>query len=153
MFEFKSYTAGGIKIQSAWLAALAISGLLSACSPVSMPIGSSDIETPLVLTGSIPSVDDDAYADISTDDRKLIAQTIHTALGENSATEALAWSNPESGNSGTISSLDVSKLKDTGCLSFKTTANTITGLRLYEGTACRDISNAMAITALRIAKA
>jgi surface antigen len=153
VFEFKSYTAGGIKIQSAWLAALVISGSLGACSPVSMPIGSSDIETPLVLTGSIPSVEDEAYTDISTDDRKLIAKTIHTALDEDNAVEALAWSNSESGNSGTISGLDVSKFEDTGCLSFKTTANTITGLRLYEGTACRDLSNAIAITALSVAKA
>ncbi len=152
MFEFKSYTARGIKIQSAWLAAAAISGLLGACSPVSMPIGSSDIETPLVLTGSIPSLDDDAYADVGTDDRKLIAQTIHMAVDDNNTAEDLAWTNPDSGNSGTISALDVSKFKDTGCLSFKTTANTITGVRLYEGTACRDISKTMAITVLRVAK-
>lgn len=152
MFEFKSYTASGIKIQSAWLVAVAISGLLGACSPVSLPIGSSDIETPLVITGSIPSMDDDAYADVGADDRKLIAQTIHMAVDDNNMAEALAWSNPESGNSGTISDLDISKLKDTGCLSFKTTANTITGVRLYEGTACRDISNATAITALSVAK-
>ena len=152
MFEFKSYTAGGIKIQSAWVAALAISGALGACSPVSMPIGSSDIETPLVLTGSISS-EDDTYADISTDDRKLIAQTLYAALDKDSTEDALAWSNPESGNSGTVSDLDASQFEDTGCLSFKTTANTITGLRLYEGTACRDVSNAMAVTALRAAKA
>jgi surface antigen len=152
VFEFKSYTASGIKIQSTWLAALAISALLGACSPVSMPIGSSDIETPLVLTGSIPSPDEDAYTDVGADDRKLIAQTIHAALDQDDTVEALAWSNPESGNSGTISSLDVSKFKETGCLSFKTTANTITGVRLYEGTACRDISNATAITVLRVAK-
>lgn len=152
MFEFKSYTARGIKIQSAWLVAFAISGLLGACSPVSMPIGSSDIETPLVLTGSIPSPDEDAYTDVGVDDRKLIAKTIHTAVDDDNTAEALAWSNPESGNSGTISDVDVSQFQDTGCLAFKTTANTITGVRLYEGTACRDISNAMAITVLRVAK-
>ncbi|WP_346899460.1 RT0821/Lpp0805 family surface protein [uncultured Roseibium sp.] len=126
--------------------------MLGACSPVSMPIGSSDIETPLVLTGSIPSLDDDAYTDVGADDRKLIAKTIHTAVDDDNTAEALAWSNPESGNSGTISDVDVSQFEDTGCLSFKTTANTITGVGLYEGTACRDISNAMAITVLRVAK-
>lgn len=152
MREFKSYTAGGIKIQSTWLAALLTSSLLGACSPVSMPIGSADIETPLVLTGSIPSEADETYADINTEDRKLIAQTLYSALDEGSTDAALAWSNPESGNSGTISDLDVSKFKSTGCLSFKTTANTISGLRLYEGTACRDISNAMAVTTLSVAK-
>jgi len=152
VFEFKSYTAGTIKIQSAWLAALAIFGLLGACSPVSMPIGSSDIETPLVLTGSIPTEETDSYADISADDRKLIAQTLHAALEDDKGADALAWSNPESGNSGTISDLDASQFADTGCLSFRTTANTITGLRLYQGTACRDISKTMAITTLRVAR-
>lgn len=124
-----------------------------------MPIGSSGIETPLVLTGSIPSDIDVAYADIGKEDRRLIAASLSGAINQPSMADddeteptSFAWTNPESGNSGTISEVNMSDFEDTGCLAFTTTANTIGGVRLYSGTACRDISKKMAITTLTVAK-
>lgn len=124
-----------------------------------MPLGSADVETPLVLTGSLPNSLDVAYTDIGAEDRRLIANALLSAMNQpKKETEQpedqapLTWSNPESGNSGTIAELETSDFENSGCLSFKTTANTIEGVRLYNGTACRDISQKLAITALNVSK-
>ncbi|MCV0429772.1 MAG: pyridoxamine 5'-phosphate oxidase, partial [Roseibium sp.] len=61
--------------------------------------------------------------------------------------------NASSGNSGTLTNIDTAALSDTGCISFQTTANTIAGIKLYSGTACRDITQKFAVTTLIVADA
>ncbi|MEJ8473395.1 RT0821/Lpp0805 family surface protein [Roseibium algae] len=121
-----------------------------------MPLGSADVETPLVLTGSISSAVDVAFTDVDPVDRQIIAYTLDQLTTTdaqqlsytNGDQERLRWSNPESGNSGKVSDIDLTVEAETGCMAFKTTANTIAGVRIYSGTACRDISKRLMITSL-----
>jgi len=151
-----SYTAANRKIQ--WPSGTIIGGSLllalglSACSGVSVPLGSDDVETPLLITGSIESDSDVAYADIDKRDREIISLTLDSATIDPADAvtpgETLVWTNPESGNSGTISDVNTASLAENGCLDFSTTANTIAGIKIYRGTACRDISKRLVVTAL-----
>ncbi|WP_208997206.1 RT0821/Lpp0805 family surface protein [Roseibium denhamense] len=154
----RSYTAVKHKINRISLAALATGILVAGCGQVSVQVGSDDVETPKLLTGSIPSTSDIAYTDVSPDDRQIIARVLDSVsvdLSNGSSLEdlTLPWLNATSGNSGTVSHIDPALFPNTGCLSFKTTANTITGIKLYAGTACRDISAAFAVTSLSVAEA
>ncbi|GGB51422.1 hypothetical protein GCM10011316_24300 [Roseibium aquae] len=127
-----------------------IAGIAAGCSQVTVPLGSTDVETPMLLTGAISSGTDIAYADIGQDDRAFIAEAIGSALSSDLdlAGVRVPWSNPDSGNSGTLTDLDTDALAQTGCLGFSTTANTIAGVQIYSGTACRDARNAVLITGL-----
>lgn len=121
-------------------------------------MGSDDMETPLVLTGSIPSASDVAFSDVGVGDRTVIAQALTPVFQgdtSNLPTEenSLRWTNPSSGNSGNIRKLSLDGLADTGCVNFQTTANTIAGIRLYNGTACRDLSQRVQITSLSMSEA
>ena len=164
LFHRVSYDAVKAKFQVIRFAPAALACLLAGCGQVSMPLGSNDVETPLVLTGSIPSSSDVAFSDIDETDREIIAMSIDqlvsgtgmeaSALADgDTKPTAISWTNPDSGNSGSIGKLDKSKLDDTGCIEFETTANTIAGIRLYKGTACRDVRQVMAITALNVSGA
>jgi len=154
MARARSYTALGQKIQpfanpKVWLCAALGLGL-AACGQVTVPLGSADVETPMLLTGSIPSTADIAYADIGPTDRLFIAQALSGGLtsGADTASALIPWTNPESGNSGTLSGIDTATLDQTGCLGFSTTANTIAGVRIYKGTACRNASSRLLVTEL-----
>ncbi|WP_299811421.1 RT0821/Lpp0805 family surface protein [uncultured Roseibium sp.] len=154
----RSYTVGNIKIQF-FVAVLVVFGqALGGCSMVSMPMGSNNSDSPTLLTGSIGSSTDVAYADINSDDRKIIAENLDAigpelAAGSTAEDLTLPWLNDISGNSGTLSKLDTATLGETGCLSFETTANTIAGIKLYSGTACRDLAQKFAVTTLSVADA
>lgn len=124
------------------------------CSSVSMPIGSSDLETPLDLTGSIDSQQNAADVDISSQDRAIIARAIATAHEAGQAEPPFSWNNPITGNSGTIVAVkDDTQAGGTGCTRFETTANTVGGVRAYLGTACRDLMQEWAIIDLSVKNA
>ncbi|WP_349359753.1 RT0821/Lpp0805 family surface protein [Stappia sp.] len=126
-------TAAGLGIS------LALALLAGACGGVSMPVGSADPATPLDLTGSIDAEQNTADVDIGAQDRAVIARAIATARGSTTAQPPFSWTNPLSGNSGTILALtDDTIASGTGCARFRTTANTIGGLRAYDGVACQD---------------
>jgi outer membrane surface antigen len=158
MHRMRSYTAGNIKIQYLKAVLFCLGGALGGCSQVTVPIGSNNVDTPTVITGSIPSSTDIAYSDINEGDRRIIAENLDAIGGVLKAdsdvqTISLPWLNSLSGNSGTLSNIDTVSLGETGCLSFLTTANTIAGIKLYSGTACRDISQSFAVTTLSVADA
>ena len=158
MFRMRSYTLKCNKIQPFVGFAGLLGCLLAGCAQVTVPVGSNNVDTPTVLTGSIPSTTDQAYSDVDAEDRAVIAENLDTLgpsliKGDTDEDVLLSWLNPISGNSGTVTSIDAGGLGETGCLSFQTTANTIAGIRLYSGTACRDISQKFAITALSVADA
>lgn len=158
MFRMRSYTLTYNKIQP-FMGIIALLGsLIAGCAQVTVPIGSNNVDTPTVLTGSIPSSTDQAYTDVNAEDRAVIAENLDSldqTLDNYDAGQdvLLSWLNPISGNSGTVTSIKADGLTETGCLSFQTTANTIAGIRLYSGTACRDISQKFAVTALSVADA
>lgn len=155
----RSYTAGNSKFQHLVFAIGCAGLLLSGCSQVTVPMGSNDIDTPTVITGSITSPIDVAYSDISAEDRDVIAENLDIIepelLSGYEATSGLTlpWLNSISGNSGTVSAINTEIFGETGCVNFKTTANTIAGIKLYSGTACRDVSEKFAVTALTVSGA
>lgn len=158
MYRMRSYTGRHIKIHPLAATLVAVGTLLSGCSQVSVPMGSNNIDTPTVLTGSIPSATDVAYSDINEGDRGIIAAHLDSLSEDLMSVEAkpglsLPWLNSVSGNSGTLSGIDTAVLTETGCLTFRTTANTITGIKLYDGTACRDVTRKFAITTLTVSDA
>lgn len=158
-----SYTAWQMKIQPAMLSlplvgALMIGGLVSGCGQVTMQVGTDDVATPTVLTGSILSPSDEAYSDITAQDRQVIAARLDAlndelATGSDLMPLSVQWQNEASGNAGTLWKIDTDTFAQTGCLTFKTTANTIAGVKLYSGTACRDISERFTVTALTVTSA
>jgi len=158
MYRMRSYTAAHLKIHPLATVLVLLGALLGGCSQVSVPMGSNNVDTPTVLTGSIPSAADVAYSDINDGDRGIIAAHLDS-LGVNLTTDqpiaelTLPWLNSVSGNSGTLSAIDFALLPDTGCLTFRTTANTIAGIKLYDGTACRDVTRKFAVTVLTVADA
>jgi surface antigen len=122
---------------------------LGACGSVSMPMGSADVETPLDLTGSIDGQQNTADVDINKQDRAIIASAIGKARKQETADAPFSWTNPITGNSGTILSLvDDSVPGGTGCTRFETTANTIGGVRAYDGVACQDLMKDWAVISL-----
>ena len=154
----RSYTLRRGKIHPLVAAALSLLFCAAGCTPVTVPTGSNEVDTPTVLTGSIPSASDQAYSDVNADARAVIAENLDTLSGEMDLTEEskdvmLSWLNPVSGNSGTLTKIETGTLDSTGCLSFHTTANTIAGIKLYSGTACRDITQRFAVTALSVTEA
>ena len=158
MYRMRSYTAGHIKIHPFVAILLTLVMTLGGCSQLTMEMGSNNLDSPTVLTGSIPSPSDVAYADINEGDRGIIAQNLdllgaEMAEGKSSEGMTLTWLNSVSGNSGTLTQINTTALSDTGCLGFKTTANTIAGIKLYSGTACRDVTQRFAVTALTVVDA
>jgi hypothetical protein len=163
MRHMRSYTARHNKIyplksHSAVVCAALLGMCLAGCGQMGMQVGTDDLKTPTILTGSIQSAADVAYSDLSPEDRKTIAanlDALESDLERGSDLDGLSlpWLNAISGNSGTVSEIMPSAFIQTGCLTFKTTANTIAGIKLYSGTACRDITQKFAVTALAVADA
>ncbi len=158
MCAMRSYTAGKSKFQPYAVTLLLGATLLASCTHVTVPTGSNDVSAPTLITGSIESSSDIAYSDVSDDDRAIIADNLDAARvvienGPAAAALELPWLNSLSGNSGTVSHIDTSVLQETGCVSFKTTANTIAGIKLYSGTACRDVERNFSVTTLSVADA
>ncbi len=158
LYLMRSYTLRRGKIHPLVAAASLLSICLAGCAQVTVPMGSNNVDTPTVLTGSIPSPSDEAYSDVNAEDRAVIAENLDTLSGELDLSEEsqnvmLSWLNPVSGNSGTLTKIETGTFDATGCLSFHTTANTIAGIRLYSGTACRDITRRFAVTALSVTDA
>lgn len=137
--------------------ALVFGGVLSGCVQVTVPVGKRSVDKPTTLTGSIPSSTYQTNYDIGVDDRAVIAQNLDTIdpqldKGIDDQAAFLSWKNPISGNTGTLMKIDASGLWRTGCLNFQTTANTITGIRLYTGTVCRDDAGKFAVTSLSVTR-
>ncbi len=127
-----------------------IVALVAGCGTFSTPIGSDDVQTPLDLTGSIEGSQNSADADIGTGDRQAIAFALAAGPTSVEKSAAFTWSNPISGNSGTILSLKKEEVAiGTECTRFETTANTVGGVRAYQGLACRDAKTNWTIVDLR----
>lgn len=156
-----------------WLLAtfLSVNFGLGACAQLSGPLATSDVVDMSDVTGSIDSAGASAGAsaadgsatdaagassqarstDIDAADRRAIALAIASAPAPGNAI-SIPWLNPESGNSGTIITLTPEGRDLLGCVAFRTTANTIQGVRAYDGNACRDARQQLAVINLAEAK-
>ncbi|KZL18862.1 hypothetical protein PsAD2_02378 [Pseudovibrio axinellae] len=125
---------------------------LPACTQMSISVNNSDYQEPLNLTETVDTKQKVADSEIHRTDRTVITQTIEEALnvGDQHRFAPMAWTNPVSGNSGTITSLmSVDKTGSIpGCTDFVTSANTIGGVRAYHGRSCPDINQKMTIVQL-----
>lgn len=126
------------------IAVLAGALILSGCSTVMMPLsgwGSAQNGPPAgeIATGSIPKPTVATPAPESDGDviRRTVEQVARgTAVAD--PTGRLTWSNPTSGNSGTISDLVAAKASNGApCRDFATTLATIEGVSMYRGRACQ----------------
>ncbi len=116
--------------------------VLCGCSTIIVPLSgltssSSEPATDDIATGSIPKPDPRRPSPES--DADVVRRTIERAAqAPASAPVPIAWSNPTSGNSGTISELAPAKAANGApCRDFATTLATIDGVRLYRGRACQ----------------
>lgn len=123
---------------------------LSGCSAISIPLGeatgTSDMNAPIDLTGTIAKPTD---LDVGPDDRSYIAAAIPAHMADPTDQALLSWSNPDTGNSGTIAEItpaDPNGIR--GCARFTTSANTFAGLRNYTGMACPDSFKTWHVTLL-----
>ncbi|MFN4009505.1 MAG: RT0821/Lpp0805 family surface protein [Pannonibacter sp.] len=136
---------------------------LGACAQISGPLATSDVVDMSDVTGSINNAGNGLAtdpagtgsrapsSDIDATDRQLIALAIASAPAPGNAIN-VPWLNPASGNSGTIIALTPEGRDLLGCVAFRTTANTIQGVRAYDGNACRDARQQMAVINLAEAK-
>ncbi len=139
--------------QSCFASALVLLAL-PACTQMSISVNKSAYQEPLNLTKAVDTKQKVAGEEIHTTDRTVITNTIENALNEAQKGEdhftPLAWTNPVSGNSGTITALlSVEKTGSiAGCTDFVTSANTVGGVRAYHGRSCPDVNQKMKIVEL-----
>lgn len=106
---------------------------LGGCA-VNRPMSAID-KDPAIVTGSIsePTISEDVEASD--------AETIRMAVGDATPTGEdsylMAWNNPQTGNSGTISAIEeFAGGNGQTCRKFVTTLDSFSGVALYEGEAC-----------------
>ena len=134
--------------------ALLLVVVLPACTQMSISVNNSEPQKPLNLTQTTYSRAQTEASTIDHSDKTVITETIESALIDKAKTESafkpLGWANPESGNSGTILSLfSVDENSSiTGCRDFVTSANTVGGVRAYQGRSCPDSQQRMRIVQL-----
>ncbi len=119
-------------------AVLALS--LGGCAGLGLPFGAemAGVDTSLT-TGSVkPTLVSARIVDgVDASDWETIRRTI-AATPAQSATDRLAWRNPDTGSAGTIANLSVARQKGgLACRTFSTTVNDQRGIRLYRGDACQ----------------
>ncbi|MDK9695640.1 MAG: RT0821/Lpp0805 family surface protein [Siculibacillus sp.] len=140
-----SYTAHGAARQTkssqsrpASIAALLVTAvMLAGCSTIMRPLSAwtspqSDPPPDELVTGSIRKP-----IDTPDGDGEVIRRTVESARLPGAAAQ-LAWTNPASGNSGTISDIVEAKARNGApCRDFATTLTTVEGVVLYRGRACQ----------------
>jgi len=90
---------------------------------------------PELVTGSVNEVVEAEGVDPT--DAEAIKLTVADAQDSSAESNLLAWSNPETGNSGTITAID--KYIGThgqSCKKFRTTVDSFMGISLYKGETC-----------------
>lgn len=92
-------------------------------------------KNPEIITGSIS---EPAQVDgIDPTDAETIKAAVVDAASDGETSNLLAWSNPETGNSGTITAIDKYIGNDgQSCKKFRTTVDSFMGIALYNGETC-----------------
>ena len=132
--------------QSSVLARPLIAALLAAylggCATFGLPFGGGGGDRELT-TGSITKAGDKSDGKVvAQSDWETIRRSIAQAEANDSLSQAMAWSNPATGSTGTLTVLDtVPPTNDPSCRNFQTTVNDLRGIRHYRGEACRMAEN------------
>ncbi len=118
------------------LASMVIIALgVSACSVSGPKVSTLESDASLV-TNSVAKPTQ--IAGIEKTDAEVIKSTVVAANPKPKSSLALAWANPDTGSSGTITAID-KFLGNHGqkCRGFKTTVSTFMGISFYNGEACQ----------------
>ncbi|WP_209008787.1 RT0821/Lpp0805 family surface protein [Pseudovibrio japonicus] len=118
---------------------------------MSISVNQGESQEPLNLTEGVGPAQNVADNQIDRTDRTAITDTIEEALNAGQGGFApMAWRNPVSGNSGTITALmSIDRSGSTaGCTDFVTSANTVGGITAYQGRSCPDNNQKMRIVRL-----
>lgn len=124
-------------------AVLLVVGGLGACTMTSKTAALKDED--VLVTGSVAApVKRDG---VDGTDAEVIKKVVTTVEPASSQTSELAWSNPDTGNSGTILAID----KFVGshgqkCKKFQTTIDSFMGISLYDGETCEVKSGAWVLS-------
>jgi len=99
-----------------------------------------------VLTGSIATGQNNFNDTISLLDQKIIRDVVAATDKKNLSSQALGWSNSNTGSRGVISAL--AEVKDHGktCRTFQTTREAFDGIMLFSGKTCEEADSSWAIT-------
>lgn len=90
---------------------------------------------PEIITGSV--TEPVKAEGIDPTDAEAIKLTVVDAENTNAQSNLLAWSNPETGNSGTITAIDrYIGTHGQSCKKFRTTVDSFMGISLYNGETC-----------------
>ena len=118
--------SASIVILCASMAACSVSGPKTALLESDASLITGSVSKPAKITG------------IESTDTEVIKSTVAKATLKSSASVALAWVNPDTGSSGTITTID-KFLGNHGqkCRGFKTTVSTFMGIAFYNGEACQ----------------
>jgi len=110
-------------------------GFIAGCS-LSGPKTAGLASDATLITGSVAKPVQ--VAGIETTDAEVIKTTVADARINSSSAMALAWVNPNTGSSGTITTID-NFLGKHGqkCRGFKTTVSTFMGIAFYNGETCQ----------------
>ena len=128
-----SFHCSAMIVRSASVAILC--GTMAACSVTGQKTAMLESEASLI-TGSVSKPA--KITGIEGTDTEVIKSTVAKARLRSSASVALAWVNPDTGSSGTITTID-RFLGNHGqkCRGFKTTVSTFMGVAFYNGEACQ----------------
>jgi len=118
--------SASIAILCGTMAACSVSGPKTALLESDASLITGSVSKPAKITG------------IESTDTEVIKSTVAKATLKSSANVALAWVNPDTGSSGTITTID-RFLGNHGqkCRVFKTTVSTFMGVAFYNGEACQ----------------
>ena len=110
---------------------------LCGCASLGLPFDEAAVDRDLT-TGSIARVSNSGQSQVAQSDWQAVRQGIARAATEPSLEGTLAWSNPDTGTTGTLTVLDtVSASNDPSCRNFQTTVNDMRGVRHYHGETCQ----------------
>ena len=116
------------------VAALGIAALMTGCS---LSSGLNTTSEPEIITSSVTTPLEPEGVDATDAEIIKSAVTGSPETPQISDSHLLAWSNPETGNSGTITAIDdfVGK-HGQSCKKFTTTVDSFMGISLYNGETC-----------------
>ena len=90
-----------------------------------------------VAAASAPVADQKRRQGLDSTDAEMIKSVVARAETASSDQHALAWSNPDTGNRGTIMAIDRFVGSDgQACKKFQTTVTTFMGISIYNGETC-----------------
>lgn len=127
-FPLRTFTTPGL------VSVIILSTSISGCT-VSSQLDTASLEDKTVTN----SISQQAKQDgLNESDAETIKSTVIAANLDGSASHTMAWANPETGNSGQITSIkSTQNSQGNNCRKFETTVKSFSGVTIYTGETCR----------------